>query len=138
MSFGKKKKRAPATPQARTYEPSNYGNFQSGFRPYPASGFMIQPAGNYWDGNDFYMPGINPSQPTMRSMLQMPGEMGAMGKVMADEPQINPGMPMGMSMGTPQGPSVGGFNPQALMEMSAGAGQPSMDPRQMMLSRLKG
>jgi hypothetical protein len=132
MSFGRKKKGAPAP---RQYEENKYGNFQSGFRPYPAGGFMLQPEGNFWDGNDFYMPGINASSPTMRSMLTMPRE-GGMGAV--SDADRNFMMPQGEPMRTPQGPGVGGFGPQAIMEMSAGAGQPAMDPRQMLLSRLKG
>lgn len=42
--------------------------FKSGFREYPVEGFQIQPPTNYWEGNNFMMPGIN-ANPTMSSDL---------------------------------------------------------------------
>lgn len=50
------------------------GDFVSGFRPYPTQGFQIQPQANYWQGNNFHMPGINPGAPQMTSnmMQQFP------------------------------------------------------------------
>jgi hypothetical protein len=43
-------------------------DIKSGFRDYPQAGFQIQPPSNYWEGNNFIMPGINPG-PTMSSDL---------------------------------------------------------------------
>lgn len=71
----------------------------SGFRDYPQQGFQIQPPSNYWEGNNFMMPGINAGGPTMSSdmMERFPGLAGilrvASPPPMAGGPFVG-GMPM--------------------------------------------
>ena len=41
----------------------------SGFRPYSAQGFQIQAPNNYWQGGNFFMPGISQASPVMTSSI---------------------------------------------------------------------
>ena len=95
---------------------STEGKPQSGFRPYPMEGFQIQPPSNYWQGNNFMMPGINPGGPTMTSDLaeRFPG-LAQMLKAASPPPLAG-------------GPFVGGAMTSPLSSMlSQGSGMPGRD-----------
>jgi len=112
MSFGSKRRAAPEQ------------EVPSGFRAYPDEGFQIQPPSNYWEGNTFIMPGINPGGPTMTSDLskRFPG--------LARFLEMPSPSPMGA------GPRVG-VRPQSPDQAASQTGAQQRSPLQMLL-QMKG
>jgi len=79
--------------------------FQSGFRPPPAGGFPISPAGNYWKGATFHMPGMDDENPLSPSniLAQFPRLQEMFGGRMT-------GGGVGASPSIPQHPGTGTGN----------------------------
>ena len=87
---------------------NDLADFTSGFRPYPQQGFQIQPQKNYWQGGNFYAPGVSGSAPMMTSSI-MNNFPALAGILKMQSPQPFPqtgGAPFVGALPTPQAPTL--------------------------------